>query len=264
MLAIFRWWCLEGWALTFLWLQRRVFLQEWVVFWFHLFCNHQTLFAVVRKSFFDLCCPQIIDSDKRGWNRLGIWNEQLELKDDCHEIQNWVPSGCQDRQMHFTGCHVDVIGVSREEGRDQVAGWLEVDLRCSVWVCIREDHLENEPIVFVLAKKYIDPHFYFDCRLCGWDLTISLHHFEVLRGLLGEHVSDLCDSNDTHVGRVAHFFICFQISSQLFMLITTLVVIRHCFHWRTTHCHSSVILCQLHILILERTLVTLTLHLNQL
>ena len=164
--------------------------------------------------------------------------------------------------MHSTGWHVYVIGVSREEGRYEVAAWLKVDLRRSVWVCICEVHLENEPIVFVFAKKYADLHFYFDCRLCGWDRTIGLHHVEVVRRLLGEHVSHLCDSDDAHIGWVAHFFICFQVSCQLLMLITTMIVVWHGIHWRTTHSHSSVVLHQLHILILERALVTPILHLN--
>ena len=116
--------------------------------------------------------------------------------------------------MNFSSCHIDVIGVTREEGRHEVALRLKVDLRCFVRVCVGEEQLENESVAFVLPKKHSNFHFHFNCRICGYDLTNSLHGLiEVLSGLLSKHVSHLCDSDYAQVACVPHFFVCLQVGS---------------------------------------------------
>ena len=118
----------------------------------HVVRLHQALLAVVFFRYFQLCRPQIIDFNESCRDGLRVRNEQLELEDNRHEVKNWIPCCCQDWQMDLARIHVDEIGIPLQEGRDQVATCLQEDLRCIVWIAVREEHLEDPSVALFFSK----------------------------------------------------------------------------------------------------------------
>jgi len=168
--------------------------------------------------FIYLVRPEIIYFNESSRNWLRARNEQLELKYDSRQIENWIPWSRQNWKMNLTSTHINIARVFLQEWTRKVRAWLQE----SVWrligiTCIKQE-CEGELSSFVFAEQDFNLYLNFALSLVRfhylcWSWIIHRHVVIAILSRVSRSYDtcNSCYSDDIHVCGLQHFFICFQV-----------------------------------------------------